>query len=164
MIPDQYPNYYKALEIYTGYFNSLDNMILLSYPSSIVITRDYCSNATLPAFSDLTRGPFYCFSFLEKKPPHFQTPCLLGIPLPTLPTQSTHEEKKDIKPLSRFHGAKKPLSENSPISRSYMYIYITSCPPLVLITLHFHYHNRLRLGDSWVVINTGGYDLDIGHF
>ena len=38
-----------------------------------------------------------------------------------------------------------------------IYIYITSCPPLVLITLHFHYHNRLRLGDSWVVINTGGY-------
>ena len=44
MIPDQYPNYYKALEIYTGYFNSLDNMILLSYPSSIVIMRDYCIN------------------------------------------------------------------------------------------------------------------------
>ena len=46
MIPDQYreyPNYYKAEEIYTGYFNSLDIMILLSYPSSIVITRDYCS-------------------------------------------------------------------------------------------------------------------------
>ena len=22
MVPDQYPNYYKAVEIYTGYFNS----------------------------------------------------------------------------------------------------------------------------------------------
>ena len=43
MISDQYPNYYKAIEIYTGYFDSLDIMILLSYPSSIVITRDYCS-------------------------------------------------------------------------------------------------------------------------
>ena len=41
-IPDQYPNDYTALEIYTGYFDSLDNMILFSYPSSIVITRDYC--------------------------------------------------------------------------------------------------------------------------
>ena len=36
MIPDQYPNYYKALEIYTGYFDGLDIMILFSYPSSIV--------------------------------------------------------------------------------------------------------------------------------
>ena len=26
MIPDQYPNYYKALEIYTGYFDSLDTV------------------------------------------------------------------------------------------------------------------------------------------
>ena len=43
MIPDQYPNYYKALEIHTGYFDSLNNMILLSYPTSIVIKRDYCS-------------------------------------------------------------------------------------------------------------------------
>ena len=43
MIPGQYPNYYKALEIYTGYFHSLDTSnILLPYPSSIVITRDYC--------------------------------------------------------------------------------------------------------------------------
>ena len=30
MMPDQYPNYYNALEIYTGYFDSLDNMILFS--------------------------------------------------------------------------------------------------------------------------------------
>ena len=28
MIPDQYPNCYKVLEIYTGYFDSLDIMIL----------------------------------------------------------------------------------------------------------------------------------------
>ena len=42
MILDQYPNYYKVLEIYTGYFDSLDIMILFSYPSSIVIRRDYC--------------------------------------------------------------------------------------------------------------------------
>ena len=41
MIPDQYPNNYKTLEIYTGYFDSLDIMILFSYPSSIVIMRDY---------------------------------------------------------------------------------------------------------------------------
>ena len=40
---DQYPSYYKALEMYTGYFNSLDIMIFLSYPSSIVTTRDYCT-------------------------------------------------------------------------------------------------------------------------
>ena len=46
-IPDQYPNYYKALEIYTGYFDSLDNMILFSYPSSILVTRDYCSSGNL---------------------------------------------------------------------------------------------------------------------
>ena len=39
MIPDQHPNYYKALEIYTGYFDRLDFMIPFSYPSSIVITR-----------------------------------------------------------------------------------------------------------------------------
>ena len=32
-IPDQYPNNYKALEIYTGYIDSLDIMILFSYPS-----------------------------------------------------------------------------------------------------------------------------------
>ena len=43
VIPDQYPNYYKALEIYTGYFDSLDIMILFSYPSGIVVTRDYCA-------------------------------------------------------------------------------------------------------------------------
>ena len=42
MIPDQCPKYYKALEICTGYFNSLDIRILVSYPSSIVIMRDYC--------------------------------------------------------------------------------------------------------------------------
>ena len=42
MIPDQYPNYYKVLESYTGCFDSLNIMILFSYPSSIVITRDYC--------------------------------------------------------------------------------------------------------------------------
>ena len=40
MISDQYPNYYKALEVYTGYFDSLDIVILFSYLSSIVITRD----------------------------------------------------------------------------------------------------------------------------
>ena len=38
----------KASEIYTGYFDSLDTMILLSYPISIIITRDYCTHfATL---------------------------------------------------------------------------------------------------------------------
>ena len=42
MISDQYPNYYKALEIYTEYFDSLDNIICFSYPSSIVITRNSC--------------------------------------------------------------------------------------------------------------------------
>ena len=31
MIPDQYLNYYKVLEIYTGYFDSLNIMILFSY-------------------------------------------------------------------------------------------------------------------------------------
>ena len=41
MMPNQYPKYYKAFEIHTGYFDSLDIMILLSYPSSIVIMRDY---------------------------------------------------------------------------------------------------------------------------
>ena len=43
MIPDQYANYYKVSEIYTGYFDSLDIMILFSYPSSIIITGDYCT-------------------------------------------------------------------------------------------------------------------------
>ena len=33
MVPNQYPNYYKALEIYTGYFESLDNMILFLIPA-----------------------------------------------------------------------------------------------------------------------------------
>ena len=47
MIPDQYPNYYIELEIYTGYFDSLDIMILFFFnPSSIVITRDYCRTIT----------------------------------------------------------------------------------------------------------------------
>ena len=37
MLPDQYPNYMygKTLEIYAGYFDSLNIMILFSYPSSI---------------------------------------------------------------------------------------------------------------------------------
>ena len=42
MTPEQNPNYYKALEIYTGYIDSLDIMILFSYPISIVIMRDDC--------------------------------------------------------------------------------------------------------------------------
>ena len=42
MMPDQYLNYYKALEIHTGYFDNLDG--IFSYPSSIVITRDYCKH------------------------------------------------------------------------------------------------------------------------
>ena len=42
MITDQYSNYYKAWKIYTGYFDSLDIITLFSYPSSIVIPRDYC--------------------------------------------------------------------------------------------------------------------------
>ena len=45
MIPDKYHNHYKALEIYTGYFDSLDIMILFPYPSNVVITRDYCIHA-----------------------------------------------------------------------------------------------------------------------
>ena len=53
MIPDQYPNYYKVLEIYTGYFNSLDIMIRFSYPSSIVITRDYCISLLLSSLLKL---------------------------------------------------------------------------------------------------------------
>ena len=48
MIPDQYPNYYKVLEIHTGYFDSLDTVILFPYPNSIVIPRDYCSFKHLP--------------------------------------------------------------------------------------------------------------------
>ena len=42
MISDQHPNKYKVLEIYTGHFDSLD-IILFSYPSSTIITGDYCS-------------------------------------------------------------------------------------------------------------------------
>ena len=42
MIPDQYPNYYNVLEIYSVCFDSLDIKMCFSYPSSIVITRDYC--------------------------------------------------------------------------------------------------------------------------
>ena len=55
MIPDQYPNYHKVLEIYPGYFDSLD-IILFSYPSSIIITRDYCS-------PDLPTGSADCTQF-----------------------------------------------------------------------------------------------------
>ena len=40
MIPGQYPNYYKALEIYTGYFDSLDIMILFLF-------QQYCNNKRL---------------------------------------------------------------------------------------------------------------------
>ena len=43
MISDQYPNYYKAFEIYTEYFDSLYITIFFFYPSSIVITRDLSS-------------------------------------------------------------------------------------------------------------------------
>ena len=43
MISDQYPNYCNALKICTGYFDSLDIMILFLYPSCIVITRDFCT-------------------------------------------------------------------------------------------------------------------------
>ena len=32
----------QSIKSYTGYFDSLDIMILFSYPSSIVIARDYC--------------------------------------------------------------------------------------------------------------------------
>ena len=42
MISAQYPNYCKAEEVDTGYFDSLDILILFSYLSSIVIMRDYC--------------------------------------------------------------------------------------------------------------------------
>ena len=34
MIPDQYPNYYKAVEMYTGYLDSLEIAILLYCSSS----------------------------------------------------------------------------------------------------------------------------------
>ena len=59
MIPDQYPNHYKTSEIYTGHFDSLNNMILFSYPSSIVITRDYCILLLLPRLPKL---PSQCYS------------------------------------------------------------------------------------------------------
>ena len=39
MIPDQYPNYYKALEIYTRYFNILDN-----YYDTFFLSQQYCNN------------------------------------------------------------------------------------------------------------------------
>ena len=58
MIPDQYPNYYKALEIYTGYFDSLDIMILFSYPSGIVITKDYCTYFSVDLFSLPGQQPY----------------------------------------------------------------------------------------------------------
>ena len=53
-ISDQYPNCYKAVEVYNGYFDSLDIMILFSYPSSIVITRDYCRFTTNAAHEEGT--------------------------------------------------------------------------------------------------------------
>ena len=58
-IPDQYPKYYKALESCTGYFDSLDIMILLSYPSSIVITRDYCTSKYLVCAATCTQDINY---------------------------------------------------------------------------------------------------------
>ena len=41
MIPDQYPNYYKTLEIYTGYFDSLDIMIFF------FLSQEYHNNERL---------------------------------------------------------------------------------------------------------------------
>ena len=41
MTPDQYPNYYKVLEICTGYFDSLDIMILF------FLSQQYCNNERL---------------------------------------------------------------------------------------------------------------------
>ena len=41
MIPDQYPNYYKALEIYPGYFDSLDNI------DAFVLSQQYRNNERL---------------------------------------------------------------------------------------------------------------------
>ena len=53
-IPDQYPNYYKILEIYTGYFDSLDIMILFSYPS----TQQYRNNQDMLQSSKITRNHY----------------------------------------------------------------------------------------------------------
>ena len=41
LISDQYPNYYKALEIYTGYFDSLDIVILF------ILSQQYRNNERL---------------------------------------------------------------------------------------------------------------------
>ena len=35
MISDQYPNYYKAVEVYTGYIDSLDIVILFSSADNV---------------------------------------------------------------------------------------------------------------------------------
>ena len=44
MTPDQYPNYYKALKIYTGYFDSVDIMILF------FLSQQYRNNERLLYF------------------------------------------------------------------------------------------------------------------
>ena len=41
-IPNLYPNHSQAIEIQTGYIDSLDILIHFPYPISIVITRAYC--------------------------------------------------------------------------------------------------------------------------
>ena len=42
-IPNLYPNHSQTIEIQTGYIDSLVILIHLPYPSSIVITRVYCT-------------------------------------------------------------------------------------------------------------------------
>ena len=58
MIPYQNHNYYKALEIYTGWFDTLDIIdLLFSYPSSIIITKDYCNTRTAkPFYNEVPRN------------------------------------------------------------------------------------------------------------
>ena len=58
-IPDQYCNDYKALQIYTGYFDSLGIMILSSYPSSIIVTRDYCLLDAMRAMYSFPRSVIF---------------------------------------------------------------------------------------------------------
>ena len=42
MTSDQYPKYYKAVEVDPGHFDSLDILILF-HPSSIITMRDNCT-------------------------------------------------------------------------------------------------------------------------
>ena len=74
MIPDQYPVYHNAVEIYNRYFDNLDIMILFSYPSSIVITRDYCIKLLGTYINDDPAEGWTCWAHNQQEENSSDTP------------------------------------------------------------------------------------------